>query len=154
MLVPFERLVRPYQIKEVQLRNGVFVQRRVPLSETEISETITSVLEWTATTSANEASIPEQQYGPPIDYTPEEQKEVDRETVTRRVENPEDPSQYVDVEDTARLAMKRKEKQLYDEAAEMGYEIVEIRERKEDEEPLVADKSKGEVIYKFNVPEG
>lgn len=153
MLVPFERLVRPYQIREIRLGNGAFVQRRIPVVETEAEEAITSVLEWTATTSAEEATIPEQQYGPPLDYSPDEERETGREVVVRRVENPEDPSQYVDVQDAIKIRMSAVEEAI----TELAYEIVQLKQKKEGDKPIQAGaltQENNDKTYKYNVPEG
>lgn len=83
-----ERLVRPFETPRPAPR------MRAPEGDGEAEE---AVLEWAARTRVNAAIVPGANWSiVPVDE--EEYEEVERVVEEERIENPDDPSQYVIVE--------------------------------------------------------
>lgn len=62
-------------------------------------------------------------------FTKTESKEISRETTERRVENPDDPSQYVVVEDTNKIELESGKQDTYE------HRILEFEKAKTDATP-------------------
>lgn len=100
----FELLVRPFQTVQISPNARVAYQSPDDELEDVIIEIGKSgqVLTLNGSTSSSTTA-----------FTETKTKEIDRDTTERRVENPDDPSQYVMVEDTNKLRTESGKKETY-----------------------------------------
>ena len=87
-MTSFEKIVRPFQSKDVTPPQVILDPAAEPLDNVKISCGATGETKTFSGSFSLERSY----------YVGQQLREVARETTTKRITNPDDPSQYVDVE--------------------------------------------------------
>lgn len=102
----FERIVRPFQTIPFTP-----VARVVPTEEDELEDIVLEIGKDRGSVKTMQGSWSSSITA----FTIDEGEEITRDVVVRRVENPNDPSQYVDVEDTSKVKWSTGKKDTYKE---------------------------------------